>query len=589
MNNTQPVDFTSFARKTAVPVAGNIIINDGDGDADWNGGTLMAQITANAEAADYHTLPTANPGGTGIWLDTNGNKLMAGTTPIGDANAATVSNNMAWTLTFNNNATNSLVQSVARAISIINSPDAQNVTPDMINRTITLTATDREGNSAFAVLHHSDDVAGNEFGVNPTDVTAPLLDSFVQAEVTNGIAASSNLELIFNETIQRGNGLIEIHSGSETGALVASYNAASSTNISITDKTLTINPSADLQNGTHYFVTFDDGAIKDRAGNSYAGTDINHVKTEGVGAEYHNLTGDVTFWKNGHAVDGVTTTLTSQPATGAIELRNMLVAADGSRTVEIWTNVTATNAKSLQLEFVLPTGSHATWQGDANVPAEWMFLANNELEGQFILGGINSSTALPAGAMKLGTLSLSPTTSPQHAELFLSKGFVGGDTVPTFGIALESITSGNSANYQHLGVLEGDYTLTGTKAGGTTEHNAVDANDALAALKMAVALNPNDDGSAVSPYQFLAADINHDSIIRSTDALNILKMAVKLPGAPASEWIFTTENAAESATMDRSNVDWSHVIPTVTLDHDVALDLIGIVKGDVDGSWAATG
>ena len=106
---------------------------------------------------------------------------------------------------------------------------------------------------------------------------------------------------------------------------------------------------------------------------------------------------------------------------------------------------------------------------------------------------------------------------------------------------------------------------------------------------MAVALNPNDDGSAVSPYQFLAADINHDGIIRSTDALNILKMAVKLPGAPASEWIFTTENAAESATMDRSNVDWSHVIPTVTLDHDIALNLIGIVKGDVDGSWAAAG
>ena len=165
------------------------------------------------------------------------------------------------------------------------------------------------------MLHHSDEVAGNEVGVNPADVTALLLDSFVQAAATNGISATSNLELIFNETIQRGTGLIEIHSGSETGALVASYNAASSTNISITDKTLTINPSADLQNGTHYFVTFEAGAIKDRAGNSYAGTDVCHVKTEGVGAEYHNLTGDITFWKNGHAVDGVTTTLTSQPAT----------------------------------------------------------------------------------------------------------------------------------------------------------------------------------------------------------------------------------------------------------------------------------
>ena len=584
INSTQPVDFTSFARKTAVPVAGNIIINDGDGDADWNGGTLKAQITANAETADYLTLPTANPGGNGIWLDTNGNKLMAGTTNIGTADAATVSNNSAWMLTFNENATNNLVQSVARAISIINSPDAQNVIADMINRTITLTATDRGGNSAFAVLHHSDNIVGNEFGVNPADVTPPLLESFVQAAATNGIAATSNLELIFNETIQRGNGLIEIHSGSETGALVASYDAASSTNISISDKTLTINPSADLQNGTHYFVTFDAGAIKDRAGNSYAGNDVCHVKTEGVGPEYHNLTGDVTFWKNGHAVDGVTTTLTSQPTTQLVELRNMQLAADGSRTVEIWT--TATTVNSLQLEFVLPTGSKASWQSDTGLPAEWTLLANSELDGQFILGGM-STTALASGAVKLGTLALTATTTPQHAEFFLSKGFVGHNTVPAFGIALESITSGNSANYQHLGVLEGDYTLAGTKAGGTAEHNAVDANDALAALKMAVALNPNDDGSAVSSYQFLAADINHDGKVRSNDALSILKMAVKLSSAPASEWIFTTENAAESSTMDRSNVDWSHVIPTVNLDNDVSLDLIGIVKGDVDGSWAA--
>ncbi|MEI7695101.1 MAG: PD-(D/E)XK nuclease family transposase [Chlorobium sp.] len=66
--------------------------------------------------------------------------------------------------------------------------------------------------------------------------------------------------------------------------------------------------------------------------------------------------------------------------------------------------------------------------------------------------------------------------------------------------------------------------------------------------------------------------VNKDGIIRSTDALNILKMAVKLSSTPVSEWIFTTENATESAPMDRSNVDWSHVIPTVTLDHDVALD-----------------
>ncbi len=146
-----------------------------------------------------------------------------------------------------------------------------------------------------------------------------------------------------------------------------------------------------------------------------------------------------------------------------------------------------------------------------------------------------STTALPSGGIKLGTLALTATTNPEHDELLLSKGFIGHDTVPGFGVWPSSETSTQPGLYQHLNTLDGAYTITGTKAGGTAERNAVDANDALAALKMAVALNPNDDGSAVSSYQFLAADINHDGKIRATDALNILKMAVKLTSAPASE------------------------------------------------------
>ena len=585
LNTSQPVDLPSFARKVAVPVASDIVISDPDGNSGWNGGTLKAQITANAEATDYLTLTTANPGGNSIWLDTNGNKLMAGTTHIGDANAARVSNNMAWILTFNNNATNNLVQSVARAISIINSPDAQNVTAETINRSITLTATDRGGNSAFAVLHHSDNVVGNEFGVNPADVTAPLLDSFVQAETIKGISPGSNLELIFNEAIQRGSGLIEIHSGSETGALVASYNAATSTNLSITGNTLTINPDADFDNSTLYFVTFDAGSLKDHAGNSYAGTDICHVKTQALNAEYHNLTGNITFWKTGTAIPEVTTTLASHSAQQLIELRNIQNNADGSRTVDIWVTSSSTTVNSLQLEFVLPSGSKASWQSGTELPSEWSLLANTELSGQFILGGM-STTALPSGPIKLGTLALTATNTPQYDELLLSKGFVGNDTISVFSIWPESLTSGLDSHYQHLSTLAGTYTLAGAKTAGQAESQAINANDALAALKMAVGLNPNADGSAVLPYQFLAADVNHDGIIRSTDAFNILKMAVKLSSAPKGEWLFVSESA-DSAPMGRNSVDWSHVIPTVTLDHDVELDLIGIVKGDVDGSWVA--
>jgi len=35
---------------------------------------------------------------------------------------------------------------------------------------------------------------------------------------------------------------------------------------------LTINPTADLASGTHYYVSFGEGCVKDLAGNSYAGT-----------------------------------------------------------------------------------------------------------------------------------------------------------------------------------------------------------------------------------------------------------------------------------------------------------------------------
>ncbi len=116
--------------------------------------------------------------------------------------------------------------------------------------------------------------------------------------------------------------------------------------------------------------------------------------------------------------------------------------------------------------------------------------------------------------------------------------------------------------------------------------NAIKANDALAALKIAVGMNPNADGSAVSPYQYLAADVNRDGQVKAADALNILKMAVKLSTAPEMEWLFVPESVGNES-MSRTHVVWPDNPIPVTLDMDQDVHLIGIVKGDVDGSWAA--
>ncbi|MEI8012621.1 MAG: choice-of-anchor L domain-containing protein [Candidatus Omnitrophota bacterium] len=160
------------------------------------------------------------------------------------------------------------------------------------------------------------------------------------------------------------------------------------------------------------------------------------------------------------------------------------------------------------------------------------------------------------------------------------------NTLSSNSIVLDSMTTGSDGLYQHLDMPDGTYALTNAKISGTAESNAIKANDALAALKIAVGMYPNADGSAVSPYQYLAADVNHDGQVKAADALNILKMAVKLSTAPEKEWLFMPESVG-SETMSRTSVHWPENPIPVILDVDQELHIIGVVKGDVNGSWLA--
>jgi hypothetical protein len=308
-------------------------------------------------------------------------------------------------------------------------------------------------------------VATTGFGDN-----IPLtVSSFSPADAAVDVSIGSNIALTFSAPVQVSSGTIAIHSGSPNGAIVESYDVASSANIAISGAKLTINPSSDLAHGAHYFVTLTNGVVSDLSGNSYSGTDTYDFTTLAAAPVLHDLTGGVTFWKTGAPIAGVTSTIAATPA--------------------------------------------AT-------------------------------------------------------------------------IASDSMTTALDGLYQYLGMADGSYTLTSAKVSGSAESTAIKANDALAALKIAVGMNPNADGSAVSPYQYLAADVNHDGQIKAADALNILKMAVKLDTAPAKEWLFVPESVG-SESMSRTNVVWPDNPIPVTLDMDQELNLIGIVKGDVNGSWVA--
>jgi YD repeat-containing protein len=144
--NTSPIT-TTFIAHTPVAVSSGILVYDPDGDGEWNGGTLHVQITAHAEGPDSLSLPTVSQTGSAIWLDLVSNTLMAGSTAIGTADAPAVYNGDTWIFSFNANATNALVQDVARAISFNNISD----TPGTENRAVSFTATDQIGASASLV------------------------------------------------------------------------------------------------------------------------------------------------------------------------------------------------------------------------------------------------------------------------------------------------------------------------------------------------------------------------------------------------------------------------------------------------------
>ncbi len=118
---------------------------------------------------------------------------------------------------------------------------------------------------------------------------------------------------------------------------------------------------------------------------------------------------------------------------------------------------------------------------------------------------------------------------------------------------------------------------------------AVNLIDAIAILKMIVGLNVNSNNVPVSPYQAIAADFDQNGAVDLIDAIGVLKMVVGL-NAPEPTWRYFDDAKLESAynaTQLLSHKSWSvgaEMDASSTADSTVKL--VGVLTGDVDGSWA---
>ncbi|MEI6638388.1 MAG: SwmB domain-containing protein [Chlorobium sp.] len=98
----------------------------------------------------------------------------------------------------------------------------------------------------------------------PVDTTAPTLSSANPVKAATGVAVGSNLVLTFSEEVRK-DAAIELHAGSATSTTIVPASAT------VSGKILTIDPTNNLSNSTHYYVTFANGSIHDTFGNSYTG------------------------------------------------------------------------------------------------------------------------------------------------------------------------------------------------------------------------------------------------------------------------------------------------------------------------------
>ena len=117
---------------------------------------------------------------------------------------------------------------------------------------------------------------------------------------------------------------------------------------------------------------------------------------------------------------------------------------------------------------------------------------------------------------------------------------------------------------------------------------AINAAQALAALRLAVGTNPNTATQlAVSPYQIIAADMNGDGRVTAADALAVLRVAVGAAGAATPKWEFVTEpttywdQATQALSITTRNV------PTTFGGNapGVQTNLVGVLTGDVLGRY----
>jgi hypothetical protein len=127
-------------------------------------------------------------------------------------------------------------------------------------------------------------------------------------------------------------------------------------------------------------------------------------------------------------------------------------------------------------------------------------------------------------------------------------------------------------------------------AQGSLAADAIDAADVLAALKLATGRplsNSADNTPMVDPairLKRLAADLDQDGIVASTDVAGILELALEGRAPLAAPWLFVAESANLDTVIDSAGTS-QELVRANELPTAASNNWIAVLLGDVNGSW----
>lgn len=248
------------------------------------------------------------------------------------------------------------------------------------------------------------------------DTTAPTLSASTPAAGATGFAVGSDIVLAFDGAMAAGSGNVTLYRSG--GTVVETFAAGS---LAIAGNKVTVNPSVNLAYGTGYYVLVDAGAVKDVAGNAYAGIASatsqafsTETPSDGGGGNTITVSGtishDATVFLSGDAFGGVSaalpagTTISSHGTAIPVgtDMASFFMTSDLNQTFVDTATQAAASAALSQFLTTLAAGTAVTTTsvslGSADgLPKTIRLTGNGNGNGTELM--IIDASALPAGSV----------------------------------------------------------------------------------------------------------------------------------------------------------------------------------------------